>query len=139
MANELVCKSKSAALCVLNTMADNMPGGTQRDALIAVKNWMADNIPADYDSETLKKLAAVFEGTEEQKRGRVWLEHEMSDPSYEGSKEGSLHHRHHKMIHEPEDGAELDCFWNAKYKAWEPIGYGWPNAVHTHAQSDDEE
>jgi hypothetical protein len=86
---------------------------------------MEENLPPDFDEKTRARLQEIFEGTEEQKKGRAWLEREMSDPSYKGSTEGNLHHHHHEMIHEPEDSAELGCFWNAKYKAWEPC-CGWP-------------
>jgi hypothetical protein len=123
--NSIICKSRAAAFAGLETIANGMSGGTQRDALIAIKNWMEKNLFREFDEKTIERLQKIFEGTEEQKKGRAWLEREMNDPSYEGSTEGNLHHHHHEMIREPEDGAELDCFWSAKYKAWEPC-YGWP-------------
>jgi hypothetical protein len=95
---------------------------------LAIKDWIAENLPPDFDEEKMaERIQKIFEGTEEQKKGRARLDREMGDPAYKGSTEGYLlHHRHHEMIHEPEDGAELDCFWNAKYKAWEPVGC-WPD------------
>jgi hypothetical protein len=128
--NSIVCKSRAAAFAGLETIADSMPRGTQRDALIAIKTWIEENLSPDFDGKTTERMQKIFEGTAEQKKGRAWLDREMSDPAYKGSTEGYLHHKHHEMIHEPEDGAELDCFWNAKHKAWEPIGYGWPDVFH---------
>jgi hypothetical protein len=123
--NSIICKSRAAAFAGLETIASSMPRGMQKDALTAIKNWVQENLSPDFDEKTTEKLQKIFEGSEEQQKGRVWLEREMSDPSYEGSTEGNLHHHHHEMIHEPEDGAEFVCFWNAKYKAWEPC-CGWP-------------
>ncbi|MDR1252747.1 MAG: hypothetical protein LBK62_11385 [Treponema sp.] len=134
--NSIICKSRAAAFAGLETMASGMPRGTQRDTLIAIKNWMEKNLPPEFDERTRARLREIFEGTGEQKKGRAWLEREMSDPSYEGSTEGGINHQHHEMIHEPEDGAELDCFWNAKYKVWEPIGYGWPGVSHQTSPDD---
>jgi hypothetical protein len=127
--NSIVCKSRAAALAGLETIAASMPRGTQRDALLAVRDWITENLPPDFDEKTIESIQKIFEGTEEQKKGRAWLDREKSDPACVGSTEGYLHHHHHEMIHEPEDGAELDCFWNAKYKAWEPIGC-WPDVLH---------
>jgi hypothetical protein len=137
--NNIICKSRAAAFSGLETIAASMPRGTQRDALIAIKNWIEDNSPTDFNEKTIERLQKIFEGSEEQKKGRAWLERETSDPSYEGSTEGNLHHRHHEMIHEPEDGAELECFWNAKYKAWEPRRYGWPDVTHNTSRHSGEE
>jgi hypothetical protein len=127
--NSIMCKSRAAAFAGLETIASSMPRGTQKDTLTAIKNWMQENLPPEFDEETKKALQKIFEGSEEHQKGLAWLERETSDPSYEGSTEGNLHHRHHEMIHEPEDGAELKCFWNAKYKAWEPAEC-WPNVTH---------
>jgi hypothetical protein len=92
-----------------------------------VTAWI-QNRPRKISPEFRECINRIFEGSEAQKKGRVWLEREMSDSSYEGSTEGNLCHKHHEMIHEPEDGAELDCFWNAKYKIWEPI-HSWPDVL----------
>ena len=64
----------------------------------------------------------------------------MHDPAYKGgiTLKGDDEGRHyHKMIHEPEHGAELDCYWNSKTKAWEPI-YPWPPVSHKGANKKDE-
>jgi hypothetical protein len=127
--NNLVCKSKSAALSTLDTIAGNMEAGIQKTAIAAVRDWLVENMPKEFGPDIAKRLEAVFEGTEEQQKGRAWLEREMSDPVYRGSTEGNLHHHHRKMLREPENGAELECFWNAKYKAWDPC-YGWPDVTH---------
>jgi hypothetical protein len=131
------CKSRAIALTVLDTIAANMEG-TQRTALFAVRKWVDENVPPDPDQETREKLMRIFEGSEWEQKGCAWLDREMEDPSYEGGTEGNLHHKHHKMIREPEDGAELACFWNARYTAWEPIGYGWPGMLHQSALEDTE-
>jgi hypothetical protein len=125
MGNDLVCKSKSVALSILNTMINHLSGGTQRSALIAVRNWLVENLPPGFDEETKEIIQKIFEGSEEQQKGRAWLEKEMRDPAYVGH--GS---DHHEFIHEPENGAELDCYYSAKYKKWIPIGYGWPLVLH---------
>jgi hypothetical protein len=132
------CKNKAVALTVLDTIAASMKG-TRRTALFAVRKWVDENVPPEPDQETRERIMRIFEGSEWEQKGRVWLDREMDDPSYEGSTEGDIHHKHHEMIHEPEDGAELDCFWNAKYKAWEPIGCGWPDVFHQTALEDTKE
>jgi hypothetical protein len=123
--NGIICKSRAAASAALETIAASMPRGTQRDALLAVKNWIEENLPPDFDEETIKKIQRIYEGTEEQKKGRAWLDNEMEDPAYVGR--GS---DHHEFIHEPENGAELDCYYSAKYEKWIPVGYGWPPVLH---------
>jgi hypothetical protein len=132
------CKSRTMALTVLDTIAANMKG-PQRTALIAVKAWVEDHIRPEPDRETREALLRIFEGSEWEQKGRAWLDREMSDPAYKGSAEGNLLHKHHEMIHEPEDGAELNCFWNAKYKAWEPMGMGWPDGLPIKPFEDTEE
>ena len=134
MGNNLVCKNRMAALSALDTMAANMPRGTPHDALIAVRDWMLENMPRDFDPKTVKKIQSIFEGTDGQKRGRAWMEKELEDPAYAGHGGD-----HPEFIHEPEDGAELNCVYRAKYKKWVPVGYGWPGVLHKQAQSDDEE
>jgi hypothetical protein len=129
MDNSIICKSRAAAFEGLETIANGMPRGTQRDAIIAIRNWLEENIPSDFDEKTRERLQKIFEGSEEQQKGRAWLEREMSDPSYEGSPEGNLRHHHYEMLHAPDDGAELYCFWNAEYKAWEPC-CGWTDVSH---------
>jgi hypothetical protein len=128
--NSIVCKSRAAAFAGLETIADSMPRGIQRDTLIAIRDWIVENMPPSFDEKMIEKIQKIFEGSEWQQKGRAWLDREMENPAYGGSTEGHLHHKHHEMIREPEDGAELDCFWNAKYKAWEPIGYCWPDVQH---------
>jgi hypothetical protein len=130
----IVCKSKGAATAALETIAGIMPEGTQRDSLLAIKVWIERNTSQEYGSGALEaKLKMIFEGSEWEKKGKAWLDREMEDPRYPESG-GKLapdgHHRRHKMINEPEDGAEQDCFWNAGTKAWEPIGYYWPVCLH---------
>jgi hypothetical protein len=126
------------ALTALDTIAANMEG-TQRAAVLAVRKWVDENVPSEPDQETRERLKRIFEGSEWEQKGRAWLDQETSDPAYKGSTEGYLHHKHHEMIHEPEDGAELDCFWNAEYKAWEPMGDGWPDVLHRRSFEDTEE
>jgi hypothetical protein len=133
------CKNRAMALTALDAIASSLQGA-QQAAVLAVKVWVEANAPPEPDRETWERLKRIFEGNEWEQKGRAWLDQETSDPTYEGSTEGDLHHKHHEMIYEPEDGAELDCFWNAKYKAWEPIGYGWPGVLHkTDGASGEEE
>jgi len=77
--------------------------------------------------EVAARMQKIFEGTPGEQAGRAWIENEMNDPAYTAGNpiEGSDGRFYHKMIHEPEHGAELPCFWNAHTKAWEP-DYPWP-------------
>jgi hypothetical protein len=123
--SDLICKSKAAALSALDTIIDNMSAGTEKDAIAAVRRWIAENVAPGLDEETKESLRKIFEGTPEQRAGRAWLDREMSDPAYRGH--GS---DHHEFIHEPEDGAELECHYSTEYKKWIPIGYGRPPVLH---------
>jgi hypothetical protein len=134
MTNDFVCKSKATALSILDALISSCPGGIQRDALLALRSWMLESFPADWDPETAKRIASIFEGTEAQRKGRSWLDLEMNDPAYIGH--GS---DHHEFIYEPEDGAELVCAYKAKHKKWIPIGYGWPPVLHRAAEAPGEE
>jgi hypothetical protein len=129
---ETVCKSKGAALAALDTIAETMQRGTPRDVLLAIKKWIDENLretflPGDIQAE----LDRIFQGTEAQQKGRAWIERELSDPAYVGGLpiKGDEGRHYHKMIHEPEHGAELDCYWNSKIKAWEPC-HSWPIVTH---------
>ena len=136
---ETVCKSKSAALAALDTIAGTMQRGTPRDVLTAIKKWIDENLQEALSSEALRaKLDMIFQGTEAEQKGRAWLENEMSDPAYIGgiAMKGDEGRHYHKMIHEPEHGAELDCYWNSKTKAWEP-NYPWPPVSHKGANKKD--
>jgi hypothetical protein len=59
----LSCKSRDVAIAVLETLADTMPGGTQRDSLIAVKDWIIENFD-DYiaPEEVQKRLDRIYNG-----------------------------------------------------------------------------
>ena len=123
---ETICKSKSAALEALNTIAQSMQKGTPRDVLLAIGKWIDENV-TDFlmPEETQARLKKIFEGSEEKQKGRAWEEIERSDPAYvPGENIKDVLWKHHKMIVEPEHGAELKCFWNAYAKCWEPC-YSW--------------
>jgi hypothetical protein len=129
---ETVCKSKSAALAALDTIAGTMQRGTPRDVLLAIKKWIDENLretflPGDIQAE----LDRIFQGTEAEQKGRAWIERELSDPAYIGgiARKGDEGRHYHKMIHEPKHGAELSCYWNSKTKAWEPC-HTWPPIAH---------
>jgi hypothetical protein len=125
---ETVCKTKSAAMDALEVIAGTMQRGTPRDALLAIKKWIDDNVQERFYSEELKaKLKRIFQGTDAEQKGREWIERETGDPAYTSGAaiKGDEGRYHHETIHEPEHGAELDCFWNSKTKAWEP-SYAWP-------------
>ena len=131
--NKVVCSTRKAATTALETIAGILPRGIQRDSIIAVIEWINGNYPPDYTEETKQRILKIFEGTEWEQKGRAWIEKEMNDPAYEHgtpaatSGTGSLHFLH-KMINEPEDGAELTCFWNAETKAWQPCE-AWPQIL----------
>jgi len=127
-----VCKSKSAALAALDAMAGSMTNATFKEALLAIKNFVDENVRNVLMPEEIKaKMALLFQGTEGEQKGRAWVEREMKDPAYKGGTElkCDASHRLHKMINEPEHGAELECFWNAQSKTWEPC-QPWPPVSH---------
>jgi hypothetical protein len=66
--NSIVCTSRAAAFAGLETIANSMARGTQRDSLIAIKDWIEETLPADFSEETRARLQKIFEGSEEQKR-----------------------------------------------------------------------
>ena len=138
----LACNSKAAATAALETIAGILPRGTQRDALLAVISWISENIAPDFTEETKARIQSIFEGSEWEKKGRAWLDREMEDPR-RSEKGGDLasdgHHYSHEMINEPEDGAELECFYHAGKKRWEPVGYGWPPCLHQQASEKTDE
>ena len=125
----LICNGKAAAIGVLETITANMPMGTQKDALLAVINWIKETASEGFTTpEAESKLKEIFEGSEWEKKGKAWLDREMEDPRYPeegGTVTSDGYHRHHEMINEPPSGAELNCFWNAEKKAWEP-SCSWP-------------
>jgi fructosamine-3-kinase len=105
MENNLVCKTRTAALVAIDTIAGNMYSGTQRDALLAVKMWIEDNTRSEQNQEEFEaKIAKLFKKTEAEQKGWDWY--------CRGSKKvnGEL------VPAEPEDGAEWKCAWNAKKK-----------------------
>ena len=123
---DTVCKSKGVALAALDTIAGTMPRGTQKDVLIAIKKWIDENVNDVYLPEELqKKIEKIFRGTEEEQKGRAWIDKELEDPAY-------VPGFPHKMIHEPEHRAELVCRWNAKTKKWEPV-CSWPPVAQKQA------
>jgi len=135
---ETICKSKSAALAALDTITEAMTNRTYKDVLLAIKKWIDENVRDVLMPEEIRaKMALVFQGTEGEQKGRAWIDREMSDPAYKGGNkvEGDASHRLHKMIHAPEHGAELQCFWNAHTKTWEPAE-PWPPVSHKRKAKD---
>jgi hypothetical protein len=125
----LICNGKAAAIGVLETFTQVLPRGTQKDAILAVINWIKETASEGFTTpEAEARLKEIFEGSEWEKKGQAWLDREMEDPRYP-EKSGAIasdgHHHSHDAISEPEDGAELNCFWSAEKKAWEP-SYSWP-------------
>ena len=57
----LACNSKTAAASALETIAGNMPRGTQRDALLAVKSWIGENIAPDFTEETRARIQSIYD------------------------------------------------------------------------------
>lgn len=124
---DIVCRSKGAALSALDIIAENTPMGTQRDTLLAVRRWVNQNSEgAEIPEAAMERLRRIFKGSEEEKKGRAWIERETGDPGHTPGRattstdEGNCHMLH-ETIHEPEDGAELKCFWDAGTKAWQPV------------------
>jgi hypothetical protein len=108
METDLVCKNRAAAFAALDAMADSMPRGTQRTALLAVKKWMIDTIPPDFDDKVLARLKKIFEGDEADKLGREWYNR------------GSVEADGKLVPTEADHGARIFCLWNAETKRWEP-------------------
>jgi len=135
---ETICKSKSAALAALQTLADTMTKGTYKDVLLAISKWIDENVRDVLTPEEKAKMALIFQGTEGEQKGRAWVEREMKDPAYKGGiavKGDNEGRRYHKMIREPEHGTELQCFWNAHSKTWEPC-QPWPSVSHKRKAKD---
>jgi hypothetical protein len=108
--NNLVCKSKSAALSTLDTIVGNMGAGIQKTAIAAVRQWIEENVPSESGQEVREKLRKIFEGDDADRLGREWYE--------QGSKmvDGK------PVPAEPGHGARVKCLWNSETKKWEPEG-----------------
>ena len=116
---DTVCKSKSAAMSALATIADSMGAGVQKDVLKAIMRWIDETVNDVQLPEQIEaRLRKIFEGTEEEQNGKAWIDEEQADPAY-------VPGWPHKMIHEPKHRAQLSCQWDAKTKAWQPC-YSWP-------------
>jgi hypothetical protein len=109
MANELRCKSKGAALAILDALIKACHWGTRRDAILAVREWVIENFPPDIDEETIIRINKFFEGDEAEKLGREWYN------------QGSIE-INGKLVPkaEPAHGARIGCLWNADTRQWEP-------------------
>jgi hypothetical protein len=105
----LACNSRGAAISALETLADILPRGTQREALIAVRNWIDKNTtPTRSPEEQQKWLDNILKKSEGEKKGWEWYERGSEDIG------GKL------VPTTPEDGTEWTCRYNAKAKRWEP-------------------
>ena len=94
------CKTKGVALTALETIAETLPKGTQKDALLAVKAWISENATDGYiTEETKEKLRKIFDGDEHDRLAREWFGRNCKG--------------------EPAHGARAYCLWNAKTKKWE--------------------
>jgi hypothetical protein len=98
METNLICKNRTAALATLDAMADSLPKGTQRNALLAVRIWVGQNTQPEQGKTGLEELRKIFEGDEYDHRGREWR-----------SKGGP-----------PPDKARTACLWDAESQKWEP-------------------
>jgi len=146
METETVCRDKAVALSLLGAICEHTRAGAKLAALRSVMDWIqktVNEIPDDRDfnivilppgsdcmlrkKETKQRIQKIFEGSEFEQKGMAWLNQEMNDHRYvPGALASDGCHCSHAMINEPQDGAELACFWNAGKQAWEPIGYYWP-------------
>ena len=132
MADRIGCPSKAAALAAMGTIAESIPPGTRRDALAAVARWVEGNIPDDLPGLARERLARIFEGTVPERAGRAWVEREIADPGYSqgygaACSEAVSRRFVREAAGEPEDGAELRCFWDSASGAWHPA-VDWPEA-----------
>ena len=99
---DITCTSKSSALEALTAIAATMKKGTVRDALASIAAWINENMTdVLMPEETQKRLDRIFRGSEEEQKGRDWIESEMKD--------------------EPEHGAVLSCYWDSNSKSWLPV------------------
>ena len=57
----ITCKSKAAALGVLETLSSVVSSGTQRDAIVAVSNWIQENFPQDFSEETKERIKRIYD------------------------------------------------------------------------------
>jgi len=127
MPETMTCKTKSAALAALAAIAGTMRG-TQRDTLRAVAAWITESMNDDVlPGDMAARIQRIFEGTPEEQAGRRWIESELHNPAYTAGTaiEGQPGRFIHKMINEPEPGAEYPCFWDTNTKAWQP-DHPWP-------------
>jgi hypothetical protein len=98
METNLVCKNRTAAIAVLDAMADSLPKGTQRNALLAVRDWIGQNTQPEQGQTGLEELHRIFDGDEHDRAAREWR-----------SKGGT-----------PPNGARVRCLWSEKNQKWEP-------------------
>jgi hypothetical protein len=97
--NDLICKSKSAALSALDTIAAGMGAGTQRAAILAVKEWIVENTQGEQSQDEIRaELRRIFEGDNSDRLAREWK-----------ARGGP-----------PPHGARIKCLWNSETKEWEP-------------------
>jgi hypothetical protein len=99
----LKCKSKGAAMSILDTLAAAEQKGTRREALLAVREWIAGTVTdCVIKPETTAMLEAVFgcADDEAERAGEAWDKSGRSG--------------------EPAHGARWECLWNGETKAWEP-------------------
>jgi hypothetical protein len=95
----LICKSRAAAITALETLAADMGKGTKQAALRAVRDWVEQNTePEQSQDEIRAELERIFKGDEHDRLGREWKDR------------GGL----------PPDGARASCLWDAKTQTWKP-------------------
>ncbi|MDR1240134.1 MAG: hypothetical protein LBK27_08460 [Treponema sp.] len=101
MTDSITCKSRASANAALETIAANLPRGTQRAAFLAVKDWINENYPKDFDEETRARLQRIYDDTFDDAGWKAieWQVHGGEPPS--GTR------------------AEVPFLFNAETKTWE--------------------
>jgi hypothetical protein len=59
--NGIICTSRAAAVTALETIAVNMPRGTQKNAIYAVISWINGNMAPDVTEETRARIQSIYE------------------------------------------------------------------------------
>jgi hypothetical protein len=108
--SSVICRSRETALTALETLAEAMPRGLQKEAITAVRNWIEENTLPTRNAEEIQVLFQkyLYDKTPAEQKGEDWY--------WRGSKKINDEF----VPTEPEDGAEWKCLYNAKTKRWEP-------------------
>ena len=59
--DDIVCKTKGAALAALETITGILSSETQKGTVLAVIKWIEENYPKDFDEETIKRIQSIYD------------------------------------------------------------------------------